>query len=830
MNDLAGDIRYALRQATNRKLFSAIVISLVAFGIGANTVLFSFVDGLLLKTLPVRDPGNLFELLKKRPVQARPDEIFTYAEYQVLQRSGAGFLSSVEAECPLGPQPIGTGSRQGLVAVSAVSASLFEDLGLSAERGRLFNGAEDSSSGSIPAILSYRLWKSEWGGDAHAAGETIHVKGHAFTIVGVLPRMFHGLNLDSQPDVVLPLSAVQFIGLQPLAASQFNVYVRLRRGIAPSVAAKRAEPLLREGVEESFRGYVPPIPAAALKSQLEFTASLLSLEHGASQVRGLFSKAVVFLMGSVAVLLFIVCFNVGGLLLAKSQARWREFAIRRSLGATGFRIVRQMMAETFLLDLLGTVLGVCLACALAPVLLRLIPVLRNPATQLVISPVIDLSPDWRILLFISGGCLVSGMLFGMLPAFAGLRFDLNNELKQLAGSRTPHAGRTGNALVCLQVMLTVVLITASGLMLRSYWNLLHAATGFDGDHVVTFRVSPFAAGYVNEQIRSYYDRLLQHVRELPQIRAASLVSYGVMREKGLGAVVSPTGQVPGPGTFRSTSLNLVSPGYFETMGIHLLEGRDLRPDDGAVKEPPFSVVVDETFAHTFFAGRDVIGRTFGNGGAPTYRIVGLVTTAKYRSLREAPPPTFYAHPIWGSPATSMLNLYVRTYGDPLSVISRVRESVQIADPNVPIVEITTLKMEEQDSVWQERLVMLMTAFFGVAGLALANIGLYGVLTQFVVRHTRDIGIRMALGAQARHIVRAVCLSSMLSVLAGLVVGIAVSAAALRLARAFLYGLSAFDLFSYVLAIGLILTAALLAALVPVSQATRLDPAATLRAE
>jgi ABC-type antimicrobial peptide transport system permease subunit len=226
----------------------------------------------------------------------------------------------------------------------------------------------------------------------------------------------------------------------------------------------------------------------------------------------------------------------------------------------------------------------------------------------------------------------------------------------------------------------------------------------------------------------------------------------------------------------------------------------------------------------------VIGRTFGNGGSPTYRIAGLVTTAKYRSLRETPPPTFYAHPIWGNPATGMLNLYVRSYGDPQSVISRVRESVQSADPNVPILEITTLKMEERNSVWQERMVTLMTAFFGIAGLTLASIGLYGTLAQFVAQHTRDIGIRMALGAQIGHIVRTVCLSAMWSVLVGLVVGVGVSAAALRLAEAFLYGLSPFDPFSYVLAIGLILAAALLAALVPISQAIKLEPASVLRAE
>ena len=821
MSELVRDIQYALRQITNRKLFSGIVICLVALGIGANTVLFSFVDGLLLKTLPVRNPGNLFELQKKRPVEVRPDENFTYAEYQALKRSGMVFLSSVQAECPLGLQPIANGDEPRLGTVNAVSAALFKDLGLSPERGRLFADSEDSDNGLIPAILSYRFWKS---GDVNALGHTIHVKGHPFTVVGVLPRGFHGLNLDSQPDVILPLSAVQFLSPYQLAGAQFNLYVRLRQGIPPTFAAERAGPLLREGIEESVRGHIPP------KSQLEFKANLLPLEHGASQVRGLFANAVLLLMCGVILLLLIVSFNVGGLLLAKSQARRREFAIRRCLGASSFRVVRQVWTESFLLGVLGTLLGVCFAYALTPVLLRLVPVLRNPATQLVITPAIDLAPDWRTFLFVSSACLLSGMIFGMLPALAGLRFDLNHELKP-TGSRT---SRTASALVGLQVMLTVVLLSASVLMIRSYWNLLHAATGFDDDHVVSFRISPSTAGYQKEQIRSYYERLLQRVLELPRVRAASFVLYGVMREKGFGTVVAPTGQTRPPGTFLSASTNGISTGYFDTMGIQLIEGRDLRPDDGEMEQPPFPVVVDETFARTFFPGRDVIGHTFNqgpNGGVPaTYRIVGLVATAKYRSLKEVPPPTFYSHPIWNSHVTGMLNFCVRTNGDPQSLIPQVRDRIRAVDPHVPIVEITTLKVEERNSVWQERMVVVMTGFFGIAGLLLAGVGLYGALTQFVVQQTRVIGICMALGAQVRHVVRAVCLAPIISVMVGLMAGFAVSVVVLRLTKAFLYGLSPFDPFSYLLAIGLILGVTLLAALMPLLRAVKLDSAAVLRSE
>jgi hypothetical protein len=270
------------------------------------------------------------------------------------------------------------------------------------------------------------------------------------------------------------------------------------------------------------------------------------------------------------------------------------------------------------------------------------------------------------------------------------------------------------------------------------------------------------------------------------------------------------------------------------MGMHILEGRDLRSDEGDIKRPLFPVVVDETFARLVFPNEDVIGRTFAQGpdgrAPPVYRIIGLATNAKYRSLRETPQPTIYSQPIWTDRAAGAFNLYVRTYGNPQSLISHVRESIRATDSHVPIIEITTLKKEEQNSVWQERMVLVMTGFFGIAGLVLASVGLYGTLTQFVVQHIRDIGIRMALGAQAGHIVRAICFSSMMSVLLGLCCGIAVSAAALRLIEGFLYGVPSLDPFSYTFTVGLILAATLLAALMPTLQAIRLDPASVLRTD
>jgi predicted permease len=480
---------------------------------------------------------------------------------------------------------------------------------------------------------------------------------------------------------------------------------------------------------------------------------------------------------------------------------------------------------------LGSLAGFGLAYASIPVVLRLVPYLRNPATQVLITPAIDLAPDWRVLLFISVGCLVSGMLFGVAPAITALRFDLNRELKQFYGS-TLRATRVGPILVCLQMVLSVVLMSTSISMVHSYWNLLHTNTGFDDDHIITFRISPAAGGYQDQQLRGYYERLLQQVRGLSQIRAASLVSYGVMRGKGFGAIITPTHSAMSGGASFQVSWNLVSPGYFETMGMHILEGRDLRPDEGKDERPPFPVVVDEQFAHMVFPNQDVIGRTFAQGisgsAPPVYHVVGLVTNAKYRSLRDTLSPTFYVQPIWTDRAVGVLNLYVRTSGDPHSLVTHIRQAIRATDSNVPIIEITTLKMEEQNSVWQERVLLIITIFFGIAGLVLANIGLYGLLAQYVVQQKRNIGIRMALGAQTSHIVGAVCFSSMMTVLIGLCCGVLLGRVALHFIDAFLYGVTSSDPISYVVSVALILSTTLLAALIPTLQAIRLHPASVLR--
>ncbi len=835
MGDLLRDVVYAFRQMRQKKLLTALILCLVALGIGANTLIFSFVDGLLLKSLPVRDPQNLFRIEENRKGQVKPNPYINYSAYRLLSRNVSAF-QSVFAECLLpynGTYPLMLNGQVCLITVDSVSGNFFTDLGIKAARGRVLAPYDEKARGISPAVVSYRFWKGQLGSAANIPGRAVRIKDHVFTIVGVLPRDFHGLNLDFEPDVTVPLSAATLLTGRPLRNFYAYFFIRLKPGATLPQASAQTEPIVRDIENQGIAKDQPDASPALRHEILDFRIGFLPLEHGISQLRGLFSHALMLLMGAVALLLLIVCFNIGGLLLARAQTRRKEIAVRLSVGANRWRILRQLLTESILLGTGGAILGTCLAYALAPALVQLLPILRDPTSQFALTPFVDLLPDWRVLGFIIAACFVTGILFGIVPALAALRIDLNTELKAGSGQRVPGSRlNAGSLLIGLQVMLTSVLVIASGLMISTYWKLLHAPTGLDSDHIIVFRIDPRSAGYKSEQLRAFYEQLQQEIEVLPQVRAASWADRGLMHGKGqgLGTTIVPTRQTLNSSSF-NTSWNLVSPAYFDTMGMRLLEGRDLRFNDPQSISP---VIVNEAFARAFFPGQDVIGRTFSyawnRGAKPNYRIVGLVTNAKYRSLREVPPPTFYSLPAWSMSDNGTMALNVRTYGDPRSVIGEVRQALKRFDPHVPIIETATMKSAIQGSLWQERLVLVMTAFFGIAALLLAGIGLYGALMQAVMQRTREIGIRMALGAQIHHIITGICTSQLWPVLIGALAGLAASAALTRAAASLLYGISPLDPLSYALAIAFVLLVALLAAFLPSLRAVKVEPAVVLRGE
>lgn len=831
-------MRYAIRQMRRSKLFSSIVILLLAVGIGANTLIFSFVNELLLKPLPVRQPENLYLLETNRQKQVRPDTTFSYRAWLTL-RDQRNFFDSVLAVAeiyhPIWPLDIGGGTR--LATVEADSGNFFAGLGIQPALGRLFGEDDANATGYLPAVVSYEFWQSQFGGRPDALGQIIRLKAHPFTIVGVMPHEFHGFRTDRSPDVRLPLSAIPILVDQPLDASPsragYELILRLRSGVTPQQAIDGIAGPLRAAMEKGFPYWDAPSSPAALRELLNFKIAFHPLRNGLSQLRDQFSRALVLLLGSVALLLLIVCINVAGLLLARAESRRKEIAVRLAIGAPLRRLLRQLLTETFLLTATGSIAGAVFAYASAPLLVRMLPPYRDLG-QVVTPLLLTVRPDWRVFAFLSALSLLAVMLAGLAPAWIATRIDLNTALKSPAQTRTG-AGHLpwSAALVAAQVTLGTILVMAAGLLVRSFWNLNHLNPGFDRAHVLLVEIDPGDAGYENQQRETFYRELLTQVQALPGVRAAGYGGRGLMRGVGIKATIAPAGVQLPASTFLNTSLNSVTAEYFQSLGIPILAGRTFQPSDARTgARPPFPITINKALAEAFYPGQNPLGRMLVLGAdgrkRPNWVIVGVVGTAKYRSLREPAPPTFYSQLHYTE--ETQLILHVRTFTDPAPLAGAVRRIIRQIGPSVPIVEVSTLEQEVETSLWQERLVAVLSLFFGCTALLLAGAGLYGALAYSVTRRTRELGIRIALGARVNHILQAVCSRTGLAVCIGLSLGLAASAFLGRLAQHLLYGVQPVDAPSLAAAAIFVLLGAATAAAIPSRRALKIDPSSALREE
>lgn len=836
------DLRYGFRQLRGNPLFAIVVIVLLATGIGANTVIFSFVNSLLLKPLPVRNPGNLFLLEKNYPKQVRPDTAFAYRQVEeVAQRKD--LFSEVVAEQTLGEAsvlPFGEAGGVRLVMAQVVSPNYFLRLGVSAMVGRTLSESDATASANIPVVLSYQFWESQFG-KRDVLGRTIRLRHYPFVIVGVLPRDFHSLDVERAPDVRLPISAIRVLtghAVEDPAGdppASFQILARLAPGVSAAHAASALLTQMQASDDWLARqanfGRPQPLSAGALTALLErareYRLAWRPVGRGISQLRDQFSRALQLLMSAVVLLLFAVCANVTGLLLSKSEERRREIAVRLSIGASRWRILRQLLSENLLLALPGAFLGLAFTYALTPLMVRLLPAAR--AIDQYVSPrILTVTPDARVLLFAATVSIITIFAFGMAPALQARKVDLNAELK--GGGRGSARGVPGAAPIALQVALSVLLLATATLMLRTYWDLEHLNPGFDRAHIAAFTLDPRDAGYSDTQAGVFFRELKQRVAAISGIRAVAYADRGVMRGAGIKMTVTPQGVMLPRSTFLNTSLNRVSTSYFETMGTPLLAGRNLQEGDRNAKRE--RIVVNRALAELLFGHRNPLGRLLVDavdGTKPPFAIiVGMTETAKYRSMREADPPTFYSlideNQKWARV------MYVRTYGDPARMIGAVREAIRGLDAAMPIMEVTTLEQEVQNSLWQERLVGLLSLFFGVVAALLAGIGLYGALAYSVARRTRELGIRIAVGAQMRHIIRAVCWQITWSVAFGLAAGVIASVLLLRLTQHLLYGVKPLDPLSFFSGAGGVLLCAILAAAVPTWRAMNLDASRALREE
>jgi predicted permease len=706
-------------------------------------------------------------------------------------------------------------------------------LGVHAYLGRVLT-AEDDHTRAQNVVLSYDFWRKRLGGDASVVGRGIILAGHPFTIVGVSPEAFNGLAVDTSPDLRVPASVDRLVlkpsdDMGPAARPLFaQVFGRLRNG----VTVERADAELDRALHEVFQqesDRIFPRAKAAPEGIMRSRLRLESIVNGVSTLRAQVSRSLELLMAGVALLLLMACANVAGLLLARSAARSQEMGVRMALGASPARIIRQLLTEGLLLSLLGGLSGTLFTTACLPLLARALPPLRDRGA--ILQPLaVHIAIDLQVLAFAIGVTVLTAVLFALSPALRCAGADVAGSLK---GARTTTRRLlTADLIVMAQVGICTLLLMGATLLVQSLERMRSMNPGFDADRVVTFTIDPGLRGYTADQNRALSKALLDKARALPGVSAVSIASLGLMRGTGVKATFGAAGSRVAPTDFLNSSLNSVTPGYFDTMGMRLLAGRVFSWFDRD-RGKPKKVIVNQAFARRFFPGRNPLGERFGLPGAGGLaagdnEIIGVVSDAKYRSLREPIPPTVYSAAVDGFDSTFIL--HVRTNQAPESLIAPVRALLRSLDPELPLVEARTLREEVDASLWQERLLAALSTIFGVVAALLASIGLYGAIDYAVKSRTREIGVRVALGAQPRRIASLFSRQALLLTAAGVVIGLVAHAAASVYLRRVLYDprpLELSALISVVIFVGLIAASATLPA---IYRALRVDPASVLRGE
>ena len=807
------DLRYALRILARNPGFTLAVAALLSLGIGANTALFSALDALLLRPLPVRHPEQLIRMVQIVP-RIGVTSGFPHEYYENLKHSSSFSAVLGQAEWPVAmddPQPAEE------VRVHVVTPEFFDVLGVPALYGRALNASDaQETPGPPPAVLSYSFWQRRFAANLRVVGRTITLRGHKFLIAGVMPRDFNGISTDTAPDLRIPVRAfplLRFNGAFRGNGIALEVAARLKPGVTMARAREESLAILRNTLQS-----VPGANAEDTKLELD-RFQIESLERGASILRERFGLALQLLAGSAGLLLLLMCSNVAGLLLARGASRREEIAVRLAMGASRGRLVRQMLAESSLLAVCGAVGGWLVAALSLPLLMAALPPMRDRATTL-LALTLDVTPDRRVLLFAMAVSAATALLFGLVPAISASRVSLDGVLR---GARSTSRSHGRAALVVLQVALCTLLLSGAVVLVRSFERLHNLDPGFDRDHVVTFKVNPGLSGYTLAASEKLRLALLDRVRAIAGVAAAATSSIPVMRGSGMKTTVAPEGGRITQADFLNTSINNVSPEYFDTMGMRILAGRGFEPSDRDAK--PQRVVVNQAFAAHFFPQSDPVGRRFTNGVSSSFEVVGVVHDAKYRSLREPIPPTFYT-----PSSDDVFILCVRTRMLPATVIQPVRRELAALDPALPFLEIHTLSEEVDASAASERLTASLASLFGLLAGVLASVGIYGLVSFGVAQRRREIGIRMALGARPGDIGGLLGRQALVLATLGIAAGLAAARAAVPLARTILYGVTGADPASLAFAAASVLLVTLAATAVPAARGASLPPASALRDE
>jgi macrolide transport system ATP-binding/permease protein len=827
------DLRYGLRMLWKDKGFTAVALFSLALGIGANTAIFSLVDSVLIKTLPVKNPERLFSLERGDLPPSRSRPAFSRAFFEkagMQQELLAGvctFASNPRVNVALNGQPE-------IASAQRVSGGFFAVLGVNALLGRTITEEDDKVPGAHPVVvISHHYWRRRFASDPAIVGKSISVNGHPFTIIGVTPPEFFGAIVGEAPDFWAPAMMTEQISPGYSIKNYFSNMAPVLALLKPEVSEQQASTLLTGLLRQMALDEVgieielwSPERQQELRQQ---SVALIPANRGFEilgfpTVRTQFSGALRILMAVVGLILLIACANLANLSLARATARQKEIAVRLALGAGRFRLIRQLLTESLLLAGMGGALGLALAWWSIRFILALMASGRTPVS-------LNVTLDARALMFTAAASLLACILFGLAPAWRATAVDLAPALKD--SSRSAEGGSRqglGKSLVVLQVALSLSLLITAGLFARSLGKLYTLDAGFKKENVLLVSMDPRMIGYQDKQVAALYQRLLERFKTIPGVRSASLGGGGMLGEGAGGKPIPtphPQGRPAPPGEPLRPSVGTVTPEYFETVGMTILRGRGFTARDFDRGSGQKAVIVNEAFARYYFGEADPIGQRFGyNEAGDSHEIVGVVKDARQSSLRQLAQPIWYGAGFVQGATTFQL----RTAADPTRIIAAVRQAAREIDSNLPLYNVKTLAARVDESLAQERLISALSGFFGLLSLLLAAIGLYGILAYAVSRRTREIGIRISLGARPGAVLCMVLRQGLILTLLGVGIGLAASLGATRLIENQLFDVAPTDPVTFVGAPILMLTVALLAGLVPARRATNVDPLIAIRQE
>jgi predicted permease len=809
MRVLWQDLRFAARLLRKNPGFTALAVLSLALGIGVNTGIFSLVRAVLLPSLPVADAGRLVSIYHRYTRGQEYLSSTSYPDYEYY-RDYNQVLSGLMAYGRV-PMSVRIGEQAEQISGELVTANYFSVLGLQATLGRTFL-AEDRSV----AVIGDRLWRSRFGGDRNVVGRTIGIGRHAFTIVGVAPPAFRGVVLDwgDPPELWVPMAAFrEAVPIMPSDLLQL-------RGADWLLATARLKPGVSVAqAQAAIRGMAVQLAQAYPAIHHDWTAELLPLSR--ARFWPTYRNSIVIflelLVAVVGVVLFIACFNVANLLLTRGMKRQREIAVRLALGAGRGRLVRQLTTESLLLSLLGGAAGVLVASWTSALV-------RSYPRPFKIPLALDTHMDVPALGFALTLSLATGLLFGLLPARRAARPDLALSLKSQASGPGLRGFALRNALVVAQVALSLVLLIGAGLFVRTLRKAQASDPAFRMGNAVLVKLDLAVAGYSDARGKQFYTQALERFRLLPGIESPVLVWMPPLSGMRGGTDVLP----PGASRPLQVNWNVASPGYFRALGLPLSRGRDFNERD--TESAPPVAIVNEVMARRFWPGQDPIGKLLhpANAGSPPREVVGVVTDGRMQSFREDVRPCFY-RPLAQTYMAEM-TLIARTPGGPELALAEIRRELRAMDKDLPVTEAETMHAHLDRELSQERLTASLLSGLGLLALALAVIGIYGVMSFSVAQRTREIGIRMALGAQAPEVLAMILRHAAILLGAGLAIGWAAAAVVTRYAASLLYGVSPTDPGTFVAVASLLAAAAMIACYLPARRASRVDPTVALRYE